>query len=109
MTEQEANNWKRAMMQDAGHWTVDPCHATAEDFLAYVPHPDDPTTGIYLAIRGRELTCGTFEHAYPHIGEATFTVKTRVVCDDPLAHAIERLGLGFLMAVTFGRSPYRVL
>jgi len=109
MTDEEYKGWQKEQMKDAGHWKVDLIHNTPEDFLAYVAEPEDPTRGIYVNIRSGVLECGRFENAMPHMGEALYKAITVIENEDPWKVAIERLGLSFLLAVTMGTSPYRVV
>ena len=113
MTENEYKAWKNEQKRDAGHWKVDPIHSQREGtLLAYVAQPADPTRGIYVNIEDNVLSCGTFEDAIPHMGEATYRPKKQIECADnntAWKTAIERLGLTFLLAITHGTSPYRAV
>ena len=109
MTETEFKAWARFTMVNAGHWTVDEVqlhnHGT---YLFYCGYPSDPSKGIFVTIDGGELETGTYEYAIPHIGEAMFKVKRSaqfVDQDAALKHAVEGLGLSFLLAITHGTSP----
>ena len=114
MTDEEYNSWKQLQMTNAGHWTVDPIHngTNDQDLLVYVAQPNDPTKGIYVNIDNQKLIAGHFDDAIPHMGEASFTVKTRIPVksiDEGMKIAVERLGLEFLLALTHNVSPYKSL
>lgn len=110
MTDTEFSAWAKFTMGSAGHWHIDPIHASAEDFLAFCPLPSEPSSGIYVNIRGGVLETGRYQDAIPHIGEAFFmpkVTKTFASAADAHKHAIEALGIAFLLAITHGTSPYR--
>lgn len=54
-------------------WKVDTIHTGRHDLLAYQPHPQDFSRGVYIMIdRNGHTTAGYYEGGYPHIGEAIF-------------------------------------
>ena len=120
MDRNEQAAWSRHQMKNAGHWTVDPihdgvspCNGGKRDLIVHCGYPHSPTDGIYVMV-GQDGTwqTGSYEGAVPHIGDAEFTPKQRgkeESFDQACAYLVERLGLKFLLALAFGRSPYRVL
>lgn len=93
-------------MRDPGHWKVDLIHNQPDDLLVYNPNPQDPTQGLFVSIRGKELQAGTFSGAVPCIGDACFVAKTTRTAENPLELACGVLGMSFLLALTLGTSPY---
>jgi hypothetical protein len=77
MTQQEARGWLAATARSRHAWRLDEIHCTPDDALIY----KGGQMGYYVNLRkvgaawGVEV--GTYEGAFPHIGEAAFTVAGR--------------------------------
>jgi hypothetical protein len=109
----EAEAWAAFQKNNAGKWVTDPIHNGLEtDLLFYKPQPSDPSRGIYVNVsQDGGWSCGEFTGAVPHITEALYTPSRWGKASDfnaALSYLGERLGLGFLHALTkTAVSPFK--
>ena|GEM_PF-1194157 len=97
MTEQEFKYWTAKTHSSANKWTEDEIYRLNGKGLFYYLGGED---GIYLEIeKDGLLSAGTYEGAFPHIGEAFFCEKHQKQHDNQsvaFAVAAESLGTKFL-------------
>ena len=108
MNAQEFKEWQAVTASSTNHWTVDTCQMqNTNRVLAYI----GGASGAFVEIDATgKATAGRYDGAVPHIGEALFQPQhTRQYASqsEAIARIAERLGLGFLLALTQGQSPYR--
>lgn len=75
MTKEEYKRWVKFMQGCRGQWTIDHVHDgnDGQDLLLFYPHPVRQGVGVFIGVKQNgEVTAGTYEDAFPHIGEATF-------------------------------------
>lgn len=100
----EHQAWIEYTRSRRGLWTVDPIHdgRDGRDFLCYAPSLDDATKGVYVMIdQDGTAKAGTYEDAYPHIGEACFLARWNhryASFNEAFARVAERLGVAYLLA-----------
>ena len=80
MTEAEMTQWLAVTENSRYQWTEDEVtRLNGRGALYYFGGED----GIYIRIQPKgELSVGTYEGAFPHIGEALFTRKVVMGCGD---------------------------
>ena len=109
MTEAEMRQWLAVTENSQYQWTEDEVtRLNGRGALYYFGGED----GIYIRIQPKgELSVGTYEGAFPHIGEALFTRKAVLACggfDQALQKAMELGGQQFLQDM-FSSRPSQVL
>ena len=109
MTDLELKQWMAVTEHSRYHWTQNEItRLNGRGALYYLGGED----GVYMRLQpDGELSVGTYEGAFPHIGEACFTRKAAFACgtfDKALQKAIELGGRQFLRDMFSGR-PDQVL
>ena len=109
MTDQELNQWLVVTENSRYQWTEDEVtRLNGRGALYYFGGED----GVYIRVQpDGELSVGTYEGAFPHIGEALFTRKAVLACDgfdQALQKAMELGGQQFLQDM-FSSRPSQVL
>lgn len=109
MTDSELNQWIAVTANSQHQWTEDETtRRNGRGALYYFGGSD----GIYMRIQpDGEFSAGTYEGAFPHIGEALFTRKMVAVCDSfdqAMQKAMELGGQRFLQDM-FSSKPSQVL
>jgi hypothetical protein len=105
MTPDELAGWKAVTESSRFRWVEDEIyHLNGRGSFYYMGGED----GIYMRIqKDGTLEAGTYEGAYPHIGEASFIPKVTRKCVDyseAFAVAMEAGGKKFLMDMFSGGS-----
>ena len=109
MTDLELEQWSPITADSQYQWTEDEItRRNGRGALYYFGGQD----GIYIRIQpDGELSWGTYEGAFPHIGEAFFTRKAVVACggfEQAFQRAVELGGQQFLQDM-FSSKPYQPL
>ena len=109
MTGQELKQWLAVTDNSRYQWTEDEeTRLNGRGALYYFGGED----GVYIRVQSDgELSVGTYEGAFPHIGEALFTRKAVLACDgfdQALQKAMELGGQQFLQDM-FSSRPSQVL
>ena len=109
MTGQELKQWLAVTDNSRYQWTEDEeTRLNGRGALYYFGGED----GVYIRVQSDgELSVGTYEGAFPHIGEALFTRKAVLACDgfdQALQKAMELGGQKFLQDM-FSSRPSQVL
>ena len=78
MNRGEFRNWVRHTLSSKDRWTVDPIHNGGRGRL--LVHFGGES-GKYIHFNNGEVDLGTYEHAYPHIGDALFKPDWRQTFD----------------------------
>lgn len=98
MTKDEFAYWQSRIENSRFQWTEDAIFRLNGRGAFYYQGGED---GIYIKIHKDGLVeAGTYEDAFPHIGEASFTVKAERQCKDyneAFAAAMEAGGKQFLL------------
>lgn len=98
MTKDEFDYWQSRIENSRFQWTEDAIFRLNGRGAFYYQGGED---GIYIKIHKSGLVeVGTYEDAFPHIGEASFTVKAERQCKDyneAFAAAMEAGGKKFLL------------
>lgn len=98
MTKDEFDYWQSRIENSRFQWTEDAIFRLNGRGAFYYQGGED---GIYIKIHKSGLVeAGTYEGAFPHIGEASFTVKAERQCKDyneAFAAAMEAGGKKFLL------------
>ena len=106
MNAEELKYWTAVVNDSAYHWTVDEVQRANGTVLAYI---GGSACGAFVTVGpDGKAECGRYEGAYPCITDALFrTQHTRQFASQTAAieHLCGRLGTGFLLALTHGRSP----
>lgn len=105
MTTKEYQLWMEEMERSESQWRLD--EVTFSNRQEYLLFKGGAEKGVYISVdRNGIASIGNYEGAFPHIGEATFTVKhSKKLADDAttaLAIVTEKLGMSFLMNLIFG-------
>lgn len=107
MTDLELKQWLAITANSQYQWTEDEITRLNGRGVLYYFGGED---GIYIRIQPEgKLSVGTYEGAFPHIGEACFTQKSVVACDSfdqAFQRAIELSGQPFLRDM-FSSKPYQ--
>ena len=109
MTDQELKQWLAVTENSRYQWTEDEItRLNGRGALYYFGGED----GVYIRVQpDGELSLGTYEGAFPHIGEALFTRKAVLAFDgfdQALQKAMELGGQQFLQDM-FSSRPSQVL
>ncbi len=109
MTDLELNQWQAVTENSRYQWTEDEVtRLNGRGALYYFGGED----GIYMRLTTEgKLSIGTYEGAYPHIGEALFTQKAAMDCgsfDQAFQKAVETGGSKFLQDM-FSAKPSQEL
>ena len=109
MTDTELKQWLAVTANSQYQWTEDEVtRLNGRGALYYFGGED----GVYIRVQSDgELSVGTYEGAFPHIGEALFTRKAVLACDgfdQALQKAMELGGQQFLQDM-FSSRPSQVL
>ncbi len=109
MTDLELNQWRAVTENSRYQWTEDEVtRLNGRGALYYFGGED----GIYMRLTTEgKLSIGTYEGAYPHIGEALFTQKSAMDCgsfDQAFQKAVETGGSKFLQDM-FSAKPSQEL
>ena len=109
MTGQELKQWLAVTDNSRYQWTEDEeTRLNGRGALYYFGGED----GVYIRVQpDGELSVGTYEGAFPHIGEALFTRKAVLACDgfdQALQKAMELGGQQFLQDM-FSAKPDQLL
>ncbi len=97
--------WVRFMRSRRGRWTVDPIHdgENGRRLLCFCPGLADETRGVFVEVEADGTVCaGTYEGAFPHIGEALFRGRWERnfgTQGEALRVVAERLGVPFLLGL----------
>ena len=106
MTREEFDGWRAVTEASRFQWTEDPISRLNNKGAMYYIGGED---GCYIDIsKDGKVTVGTYEGAYPHIGEAAFYVKgTRQLKDfnEAFEYAIKLGGKKFLVDMFSGDAP----
>jgi|GEM_PF-902481 len=98
MTKDEFAYWQSRIENSRFQWTEDEIFRLNGRGAFYYTGGED---GIYIEInKDGRLEAGTYEDAFPHIGEASFTVRVNRQCKDyneAFAEAMEAGGKKFLL------------
>lgn len=110
MTQHEFEYWKEVMQNSRFRWVEDDITRLNGNGVLYYTGGED---GIYMRLSPDGLlTAGTYEEAFPHIGEAIFQPKTERRYDS-FDKALEAaMGLGgkqFLVDLLTGSDTERTL
>lgn len=105
MTDAEMRQWLAVTENSRYQWTEDEVTRLNGCGTLYYFGGED---GVYIRIQPEgKLSVGTYEGAFPHIGEAFFTEKMVVSCntfDQAFQKAVELVGQKFLQDM-FSRKP----
>ena len=109
MTDTELKQWLAVTANSQYQWTENEVtRLNGRGALYYFGGED----GVYIRVQSDgELSVGTYEGAFPHIGEALFTRKAVLACDgfdQALQKAMELGGQQFLQDM-FSSRPSQVL
>ena len=99
MTQQEFEGWKQWTENSKRHWTVDPIR-NGKNHPEMLVHIGGENGKFMLFYPDGMLEMGSYEGAWPHIGEALFKIEGKkkfANMDDAIARAIEAGGLKFLL------------
>ena len=106
MTREEFDGWRSVTEASCFSWTEDPIKRLNNKGAMYYIGGED---GCYIDIsKDGKVTVGTYEGAYPHIGEATFYVKgTRQLKDfnEAFEYAVKLGGKKFIVDMFGGDAP----
>lgn len=112
MTQNEQQAWADYMKSCRGKWSLDPIHngTHGKGHLFFVLRDAAAGAGTYVTIDpAGKADAGEFTGAIPHMGEACYRSRWSKQFEnqsDAFARLVERLGIGFLFAMTHGTSPY---
>ena len=98
MTNQELLGWLKVTDGSVRFWTVD--EVTLRNKDEYLIYKGGEAGDFIQVSEDGKLTFGTYEYAWPHIGDACFQVKSTKQFDtqsEALTKLIEVVGSSFLM------------
>jgi len=102
MTRDEEKAWEQVTESSRYTWTQDLVTFHNRGELLFYRGGE---SGSFISItKAGLLTAGAYEYAFPHIGEAEFTIKVTEQypsLDDATIAVSEKLGVGFLMETIF--------
>ena len=109
MTDTELKQWLAVTANSQYQWTEDEVtRLNGRGALYYFGGED----GVYIRVQpDGELSVGTYEGAFPHIGEALFTRKAVLACDgfDQAPQKVMELGGQQFLQDMFSAKPEQPL